>query len=505
MRRSLIVLIAAACTPAIYTQTQIDLKSQSKGSVDFTAATATKPLKSGTALPSTCNAGELFWKTNAAPGANIYGCTAANTWTAQGGAAAPLAGYTAPVAVNNLQGFSVSAAPPAAGQALVWSAADNEWEPQTMQAAAAGSGAQFASGLGDFAAVRVSNTQVTLAANPAGTAVRCGGSVTTFTGVVTITASGGALGAGSVLYPYVDCSTSPASIRIDTNSAVSQAKLAIAGASFGNANASGYPPDTIPLQKITGGAIPDQFDSSPFTDARAYLSTVVLKCGANLLRTANTDGSYACAVDPTSSLAWSGAADFSAAAATRPSRAVAAEPATCAEGESYYNLTAHQRMDCTAANVWQAPSGLIAFQPLTSALAVGTGDTVIYTSTLPAGSISPGGCATVDMAWQAAGIGSGNITPKLMFGGSAITLYTANNLPDKMVASIDICNLPGSSNQQQINRKSLILSGHATTGLPDIAAAAVNMQQPVTLSLTVNGAGSSGFTVSGLWWKVTRN
>jgi hypothetical protein len=36
-------------------------------------------------LPSTCSAGEIFFNTAATPGANLYACTVANTWTAQGG------------------------------------------------------------------------------------------------------------------------------------------------------------------------------------------------------------------------------------------------------------------------------------------------------------------------------------------------------------------------------------------------------------------------------------
>jgi len=64
-------------------QTQIDLRTQAK-SVDFTAATTTKPVKTGTTLPGTCTLGEMFFNTDAPAGNNVYGCTAVNTWTAQG-------------------------------------------------------------------------------------------------------------------------------------------------------------------------------------------------------------------------------------------------------------------------------------------------------------------------------------------------------------------------------------------------------------------------------------
>jgi hypothetical protein len=65
-------------------QTQIDLRTQSK-TVDFKAAQSTKPFKTGTALPSTCGQGEMFFLTTAAAGSNMYGCAADNTWVAESG------------------------------------------------------------------------------------------------------------------------------------------------------------------------------------------------------------------------------------------------------------------------------------------------------------------------------------------------------------------------------------------------------------------------------------
>jgi hypothetical protein len=68
-------------------QTQIDLRTQTK-SVDFTAAVSTKPLKTGSVLPATCQVGDMFFNTDATAGANLYGCTAAGTWSVQGGSSA---------------------------------------------------------------------------------------------------------------------------------------------------------------------------------------------------------------------------------------------------------------------------------------------------------------------------------------------------------------------------------------------------------------------------------
>jgi len=66
-------------------QTQVDLAAQSKN-VDFSAALFTKPAKAGTAIPSSCTVGEVFFKTDAAAGQNLYGCTSANTWSPLGAA-----------------------------------------------------------------------------------------------------------------------------------------------------------------------------------------------------------------------------------------------------------------------------------------------------------------------------------------------------------------------------------------------------------------------------------
>lgn len=53
---------------------------------DYTAAQATSPVTTGTSLPGTCSVGQLYFKSDAAAGSNVYGCTSANTWTLMSGA-----------------------------------------------------------------------------------------------------------------------------------------------------------------------------------------------------------------------------------------------------------------------------------------------------------------------------------------------------------------------------------------------------------------------------------
>jgi hypothetical protein len=156
--RNILLLLPAV----LLGQTQIDLASQAKR-VDFSGASSTKPMKSGTSFPGTCAVGELFFKTDSLPGQNVYGCSATNTWILQGdggggpalpsmtghggkflstnGAAAqwssPAGDVTGPVTaltVQKLQSRSVSAAAPQSGQALIWNATAGAWEPQSVAA-----------------------------------------------------------------------------------------------------------------------------------------------------------------------------------------------------------------------------------------------------------------------------------------------------------------------------------------------------------------------------------
>jgi hypothetical protein len=77
MRRVVRFLVAAALP--LGAQTQVDLHTQSKN-VDFREAGSTKPFKTGTYLPAGCVVGEMFFKTDAPVGNNLYGCVSANTW-----------------------------------------------------------------------------------------------------------------------------------------------------------------------------------------------------------------------------------------------------------------------------------------------------------------------------------------------------------------------------------------------------------------------------------------
>jgi len=80
LKRRLPALVLLALVLTARGQTHIDLRTQSK-SVDFSASSSTRPFKTGTAFPATCNIGEIFYQTTALPGKNLFACTATNIWS----------------------------------------------------------------------------------------------------------------------------------------------------------------------------------------------------------------------------------------------------------------------------------------------------------------------------------------------------------------------------------------------------------------------------------------
>ncbi len=60
-------------------QTLLNLGTQGRNA-DFSSFPSTRPVSVGTASPATCQLGQLFFNSTAAPGANLFACTAPNTW-----------------------------------------------------------------------------------------------------------------------------------------------------------------------------------------------------------------------------------------------------------------------------------------------------------------------------------------------------------------------------------------------------------------------------------------
>jgi hypothetical protein len=150
--------VAAAMIGAAHGQTQIDLRTQGKN-IDFSSAARTRPSKTGTLLPAVCTIGETFVKTDAAPGKNLYVCTAVNVWSVQGvevpdpagkvdqvltndgsglnwqGFGGDVTGRPGAVTVTGLAGRKLGSLTPLDGQFLKWNGSSQQWEATTLAGA----------------------------------------------------------------------------------------------------------------------------------------------------------------------------------------------------------------------------------------------------------------------------------------------------------------------------------------------------------------------------------
>jgi hypothetical protein len=84
-KRTVLFILAAGLWPLApaFAQTVINGGQTIKGVADNSGATHTLPMSAGTSVPGTCTVGELFFKTNATAGQNIYECQSTNVFTQQ--------------------------------------------------------------------------------------------------------------------------------------------------------------------------------------------------------------------------------------------------------------------------------------------------------------------------------------------------------------------------------------------------------------------------------------
>lgn len=220
--RILLLLAMFGSAGALYGQlTQIDLRLQSRN-VDFSAASATKPFKSGAGLPSTCGLGEMYYRQDAAAGMNVYGCTATNSWTLEQG-------------------------PPAAS---------------------------MASQLGDFAVTLTSPATLAIGANCSTTTpclVRFGAQVYSFGSGATATIS-----AGSGLALVYVSSAGVLTVGSNVTASCNSGCTALGGV-------TAFPADAIPV--FTWSATNGTWDASGGADQRAFLSSKSVTAGTGITAT----------------------------------------------------------------------------------------------------------------------------------------------------------------------------------------------------------------------------
>ena len=232
-----LLLLASISSQA---QTTVDLRTQSRN-VDFSSAASTRPAKTGTVLPPACQSGDLFFKTNNTAGQNLYGCTAANTWTLQSGSG--------------------------------------------------GSGASTASQLSDFAVGRSSGTVISIGSSCSVTLpcnVRFGNTVHTFTVGATATITGGT-GSGLVL---VFVSNSGAIVV--EHASLAGVTMTCSGCVASQVATPAWPLNGIPLASLS---ISSGQWGTTVTDMRSMFSSRAITAGSGVQLTDGL-GDVVVSVDP---------------------------------------------------------------------------------------------------------------------------------------------------------------------------------------------------------------
>jgi hypothetical protein len=216
--------------------TTVNLETQGRNP-DFSSFPFTRPVTVGTALPSTCQVGQLFFNSGAAAGINLYACTATNVWSLEAG-----------------NGGS-------------------------------GTGASFAAQLGDFGTTLSSGTLTIGAGCSASTPcnVRVGNTVYSFKSSATVTASGSTSG---LVFIYIDSS--------GNLTAGSQVTLTCTGCLYVS-GITAFPTGSIPLSNwtVTGGSL----NAGSGADFRAFLSTNAVASGPGIL-VSNNSGISTISIDP---------------------------------------------------------------------------------------------------------------------------------------------------------------------------------------------------------------
>jgi hypothetical protein len=83
MRSRGVFSICLLAAQTLLGQTRVSLKDQAR-EADFSKFSSVVPFRTGTTLPAGCATGEMFFKTDAPAGSNVYGCVA-GSWVLQGG------------------------------------------------------------------------------------------------------------------------------------------------------------------------------------------------------------------------------------------------------------------------------------------------------------------------------------------------------------------------------------------------------------------------------------
>jgi hypothetical protein len=280
-------------------------------------------------MPSVCAAGQTYFATDAAAGANLYGCTAGNVWTLEGGIESIYNGATlvgATSAVEFVSGFGVTLAISQAGSKIEVEPAVDTSVMETIAAVQSGNALLCATESASATTYTCSMSPVLTAYTP--------GMVINF--VSDVSGAGGATTLnidtlGSHSLKQADCATNPTSSDI------------VAGV----------------MRQVRFSGLVWCF-MGPTNAAVSGVSSVFGRTGAVAAASGDYTAAqvtYAAATNASNTFT-AGTQDFSGASHTRPvivAATTGALPGTCAAGELAFvsGATAGQQIyECSAANTW---------------------------------------------------------------------------------------------------------------------------------------------------------
>ncbi|MGA3260595.1 MAG: hypothetical protein ABSE35_17070 [Bryobacteraceae bacterium] len=366
----LVVWIAAG-------QTQIDLSTQAKN----------VPIKSGASLPNTCAVGQIFFLSGAPTGANLYGCTAVNTWSAQGGqASSMMQGTLAGAPKTCTAGQTYFATDASAGANLYGCSAANTWTSEGGSETVASNGVtvgsrpttNFLTGVGLISVITDTGTEIniqsaldtavvaTLPGEQTGSSLLCGptsGSANSYECSMTPTATAYTLGMVLHWIPNVNGAGGATTLNVDSLGATSVKQA------DGVSDPSATDIVAASMREVWYDGVNFRFLGTGSGQTSGGGSGPVQSVFGRTGAVTAANGDYAAsqvtnAVATNSSNTFTaGTQDFSGAAHTRPMIVVSSSgslPAVCAVGELAFVSGAaagQQIYECSAADVWTQQSG----------------------------------------------------------------------------------------------------------------------------------------------------
>ena len=521
----MLCVMAWALAASMFAQTQIDLQTQSKN-VDFSTAAATKTVKTNAGLPATCAVGEVFFDTSASPGANLYVCPSANTWSATGRRVpvSTLSGLPATCAAGDL--FYVTDVSTAnGGWNLYTCGATNTWSQAGVQADGTGylivnCSAPSTCLVGPNLSVlpTLTGPNAFLGASDFSSATK--------TAMFRLAATAPATCDATAHEIYYDTNNNTLNLCTAANTWTAVPSPGAANTWSGSAGFNG----TATFNNTATFTGPANFSGATKTAMFRLASSAPSSCDATqreaYFNTTNNTLNICTATDtwtavPALSTAntWTGAANFSSAATftgagdfsggtkTAMFRLDASAPGTCdaTQHEAYYNTTSNAVEVCSATNTWTPINGvsgslLLYYKTNVAALAATGSQQTLDSFTIPAGKLRIGDVVEIEATFSRTGT-AGPITFGVSFGGSAMQSIA---IPTSVSSATYKPSLAVTAASTEVWGGVVLPNGANPTVIATSSNATAAIASPITVSLTQNGTGPDTGAVVSWFVKVTR-